>query len=129
MNNNFEVIARSVIINDDKILLVNEKSDKSYYFLPGGHVEFGETIEEGLKREIKEELGVRIKEFEPLFMVENIFEKKDLKRHEFNHVFKVEPETYEFNITEDHIEFSWHNVSDLQNINLLPEKLKNKLKN
>lgn len=30
------------------------------YELPGGHIEFGETIEDGLKREFKEEFGIDV---------------------------------------------------------------------
>ena len=30
------------------------------YELPGGHIEYGENIVEGLKREVLEELGMRI---------------------------------------------------------------------
>jgi len=122
----FEVIARCVITKDEKILLCNEKGAK-YYFLPGGHVEFGELIEDALKREVMEELGVEVKSAEELFMLQNIFEQKGIKRHEFNHVFKTELETYDFNVTEDHIEFSWHDISEVKNINLLPEEIKKRI--
>lgn len=125
-NQTFEVIARCIIVKDDEILFCNEKG-ADYYFLPGGHVEFGELIEDALKREVMEELGVEVKNMKSLFMLENIFKQKGVNRHEFNHVFKVELETYNFNITEDHIEFSWHNLSELENIKLLPEVLKEKI--
>ncbi len=125
-NQNFEVIARALVIKENKILLCKGKAD-DYYYLPGGHVEFGELIEDALKREIMEELGVEVKNIKPLFMLENIFEQKEVKRHEFSHVFEVELKTHDFNITEDHIEFSWHNLSELENIDLLPEVLKERI--
>ncbi len=125
-NQNFEVIARALILKDNKILLCSGVGD-NYYYLPGGHVEFGELIEDALKREIMEELGVETKSIENLFMLQNIFEQKGVSRHEFNHVFKVELKSYDFNITEDHIEFSWHNISDMKELNLLPEIMKKKI--
>lgn len=50
---------RLIIIKDGKMLLFY-LSKGDYYFPVGGHLEFGETIEEGCKREIKEECGNEI---------------------------------------------------------------------
>ncbi len=51
----------AIIVNsDNELLLVNLMSFKDMYFaLPGGGVEQGETLEEAVYREIREELGVR----------------------------------------------------------------------
>jgi ADP-ribose pyrophosphatase YjhB (NUDIX family) len=49
-------------IKDDKILLGLRQNvhGAGYWALPGGHVEYGETILESLIREMQEELGVTI---------------------------------------------------------------------
>ena len=52
-----ETIARGVCVMDGKVLLCRAKGGKSSY-LPGGHIEFGETGRQALVREVKEELGV-----------------------------------------------------------------------
>ncbi len=48
-----------------KVFLPRRAKTKKFlpdvFELPGGHVEFGEDLADGLKREIKEELGVDIK--------------------------------------------------------------------
>lgn len=53
----------AVIIEGPKILIsqrVPEDSFGGYWEFPGGKVELGETMEQGLIREIQEELGVQI---------------------------------------------------------------------
>jgi ADP-ribose pyrophosphatase YjhB (NUDIX family) len=53
--------AAGILVKDGRILLVrHEKSGKSYWLLPGGGVDFGETVEQALVREFKEEVGLDI---------------------------------------------------------------------
>jgi ADP-ribose pyrophosphatase YjhB (NUDIX family) len=56
MDNKIKIRLRLVIIKADKLLAYYDSID-DYYFYIGGKLEFGETIEDGWKREIKEELG------------------------------------------------------------------------
>ena len=58
-----------VIIKNNKILAQkNTKADN--YYLPGGRVMFGESSEEALAREIKEELKINIKDYKPIWVNE-----------------------------------------------------------
>jgi len=52
-----------VILKENKILLVKRAIPpfSDYWSLPGGHVKYGETVEEAIKREMKEELGMEFK--------------------------------------------------------------------
>lgn len=56
MDKKLKLRVRLVIIKNNKILLTYT-SDGDFYFYIGGKMEFGETLEEACKREIKEECG------------------------------------------------------------------------
>lgn len=58
--NSIRVSARGLRLQQDKIYLIKEntKQNVDCWFLPGGKIENRESIENGLKRELCEELGV-----------------------------------------------------------------------
>jgi 8-oxo-dGTP diphosphatase len=52
---------RAIIIDSNKIALIKRaKEDSIYYAFPGGGVEDGEDLDQALRREMKEELGIEI---------------------------------------------------------------------
>ena len=57
----------ALVEKDGKFLLTKEvlESGKEYWIVPGGGLEFGESLDNAVKREIKEEtnLDIEIKEF------------------------------------------------------------------
>lgn len=74
------VSSRCVLIENDKVLLIyREKNDRIYYVFPGGGVEAGETNEECLIRECREELGIEINIIKQLYEVKG----KDFLQHFF----------------------------------------------
>ncbi len=59
------VVAAAIIWQQDRILLARRKPESylgGLWEFPGGKREFGETLEDCLRREVKEELGVEISE-------------------------------------------------------------------
>lgn len=55
----FRPAAYAIVFHLDQILLLNTRTT-GLYDLPGGGIEIGETLEHGLKREVKEETGIEI---------------------------------------------------------------------
>jgi 8-oxo-dGTP diphosphatase len=53
-----------VIDGEEKVFLPKRADTKKFlpgkYELPGGHIDYGEEIKTGLKREVKEELGIGV---------------------------------------------------------------------
>jgi ADP-ribose pyrophosphatase YjhB (NUDIX family) len=65
--------ASAVILKDGKILLIKRiKPDREYLIFPGGGVDEGESFEEAVRREIKEELCLDVKQCRFLFSIENL---------------------------------------------------------
>jgi len=68
----------AIVVNDDKILLGKRKNahgDGSWSF-PGGHLEFGESVEDCAARETLEETGIKIKNIRQATFTNDIFEKE-----------------------------------------------------
>jgi 8-oxo-dGTP diphosphatase len=57
-----QLAVSAAIFRDDKILLVRRARSpaKGFYSLPGGRVEFGETLHAALHREVDEETALKI---------------------------------------------------------------------
>lgn len=110
-NNCIKVRVQALIKNpSDKsqILLVkHKKGNKEYWVLPGGTLEYRESLEECLKRELNEELNIKnpkIKKF--LTLKEFIPETED--RHIIDVYYYVEiEETENIGLNEDPIVKDW----------------------
>jgi len=105
--NKFEIRVRAVIEKDGKVLFCkNRDKAKDYYFLPGGHVEFGETAKDALVRELKEELIISIKDVFLIGGAEDIFTKETgEKHHGINLFFSVLFDNVRDKSKEDEIDF------------------------
>ena len=123
MMNNIELIARAVILNRNKIILCRIKG-KNWYFLPGGHVEFGEGIVASLKRELREEIGIKVKLGKVIGVIENFYRENRKSHHEINIIFSGTAANRKTSSKESHIEFEYVDIKYIKNKNILPKQLK-----
>lgn len=65
------ITACALIYKAGKVLVTKRADTKAFlpgeFELPGGHINFGETLEEGLKREILEELHIELEVGNPIY--------------------------------------------------------------
>ena len=106
-----------VIVEKKSVLLVKRAIEpfKSYWCLPGGHVEYGETVEQAVKREMKEELGVSVK----IKKLVGVYSKpkRDPRGHTVSIAFLLQKIRGRIHLSKEAAEFSYFAL------NKLPKKI------
>ncbi|MBM6996016.1 NUDIX domain-containing protein [Paenibacillus sp. DXFW5] len=128
----YHVLARGVILTDQHLLVAHCRGMDNT-FLPGGHVEFHESIRCSLYREINEELGLTSEVGSYLGAVEAGYEDEGVYHQEINHVFvtqleNVDPRTNPES-KESYLVFYWIPVDEMDRHNLLPEPMRKLIMN
>ncbi|MDR0647700.1 MAG: NUDIX domain-containing protein [Puniceicoccales bacterium] len=122
-----EIIARGLLIQSNH-LLVCRPTHQNYTYLPGGHVEFGETLTQALEREWKEELGCHCRIGKCLnFFEEHFTDNQQQRHHEYDFLFLVQCEQLSLTLPLPHIEtelsFQWIACDQISSANLLPKAI------
>lgn len=71
-NSKFNYRVCAIIISDNKILAMHDERSP-YYYLPGGRVHMGETVEHAVIREVEEELNITPRIIRPLWLNQGFF--------------------------------------------------------
>ena len=119
----FPVSVKAIIIDNDRVLCL--KNERGEWDLPGGKIDFNEDIEKCLKREVKEEVNLEIKNL-------NILKPFNLK---FNDVaVLVLVYTAEIscespiNVSYEHSEYNFFSKAEIKNLNI-PQNYKDLFEN
>ncbi len=87
-----------IAIHNGHILFQKATADpyKTFWFLPGGRAELGESTSQALQREMMEELNVSITIERPVFFFENFFAGDTMPHHELGIYFLMQlpPDSY-----------------------------------
>lgn len=119
-----EYLARALIERDGRILVCRDL-EHGHAYLPGGHVEFGESAGEAALRELDEECGLSGEIRAPLLSWEMRFGQGGRRKHELCVVFHVErlgDEEWPENVRsrEAHLAFEWIEPAMAEEVGVVP---------
>ena len=123
------VIVSAIIENDKGEILIGKKhSNKGVYLdawhIPGGGIKEGERIEEGLKREIKEETNLEITDIQPIHFSDDTTARiQYCNTEEIQMTFlecKCKAKTENLSPSDDLETLKWIPKDEIKNYNLTP---------
>ncbi len=105
----------AVIMDDQGRALISRRTDNGFYNLPGGGVEPGESVTEGLTREIREETGLESR----VGRLIGVYSKP--QKHELVLVFQASITGGTLQTSDEADEHRWIGRDELHNVELLPK--------
>lgn len=100
-------VAVGIIINSSFEVLMAQRAlslhQGGLWEFPGGKIEPDETIEDALKRELREEISINIYSFEPLISMEHHYPDK----HVCLHTYKITAYSGEPKICDGQLDLKW----------------------
>ncbi|MBI2426917.1 MAG: NUDIX domain-containing protein [Candidatus Kerfeldbacteria bacterium] len=128
----FQVGLKAVIANPEgKILLIKRASTNTiagYWDIPGGRMDFGEGLEAGLKREIKEEAGLDLATIAAPLSVTTFHPKVNPDVQIVRMIFWCTVASHNnVKLSEEHSEYGWFDLLDALKLNLYCNALKEAL--
>jgi len=112
----YRISAKAIITKDNRVLLVCEKESKWWGF-PGGGVDYGETVQEALIREVGEELGVAseyVTVDDTVFFISLGAIVDGVPRANIFH--RVTVPVAEIKLTDDVLEQKWYSLDELPSL-------------
>lgn len=108
------IVLTGILKDNEKLLVVKRNENDDLYpgswEFPGGHLEDGETLKQGLKRELQEEIGFT-DDFEPIIThyYDEVKEKNDELVHdlEIDFIVNVDSSALEIKLSEEHCDYAW----------------------
>lgn len=130
------VRAACMIKHNNKVL-VHRNINSDHYCLIGGRVKIGEDSETTIKREVKEEIGKEIEITGYIATIENFFEMKGSKYHEYMFIYQAEFKEKKDKLIEeelkniegkDYLKYVWLDLNKISEHPILPQVVKEILK-
>ncbi len=113
---NYRISIKALIRNaEGQILLIKEASES--WGVPGGGLDHGETVEEGMRREVREELGAEMADMSPLPVLAAPYYYEEINRWRFWLLYAVTLAT-EPKIGESSAAIGWFNKAQLPTLEL-----------
>lgn len=110
----YRVALRALIRNDKgEILIVKEKSH-DWWDLPGGGLDYGESIEDGLKRELVEEVGLTGEFDYTILVLQEPSWNERLGAMQLNVIYEVTPRDMNFSLGVDSVEWTFRSLDEIR---------------
>lgn len=108
------IVLTGILKDNEKLLVVKRSENDDLYpgawEFPGGHLEYGETLKQGLKRELQEEIGFT-DNFEPIIThyYDELKEKNGELVHdlEIDFIVNVDSSALEIKLSGEHCDYAW----------------------
>jgi 8-oxo-dGTP diphosphatase len=123
------VATKAFIVFNGKVLIVRESgqyidgTQAGNYDTPGGRVQPGQSFDESLLREVREETGLEIKIGKPVYVNESCPVVRGEQWQIVRIFFACEAASDQVVLSEDHDAFEWINPREYRNYNLIPNLL------
>jgi len=114
----------AVVLDADRVLLVRRAREpqKGLWSIPGGGLELGETLEQGVRREAREETGLDVRVLRSLDTFERIL-RDDSGRVEYHYVladYLCEPSGGDLQAGDDADQAAWFRRDELEALATTP---------
>lgn len=121
----FKITQNIIIKNqDDKVLILKHNTGK--WLLPGGKINKGENSIDGLKRELREEIGT------DQFEIEKIVDMNTWEENNQGYCIITflgsAPQLDKIILSEEHIDFAWIDIKEIDKYQFWTDKIKERIK-
>lgn len=118
----FRIAVRGLIMHGDKFLLIKRskiaRGEHGFWELPGGGLDFGESPEQALMREIEEEVQINVEVLKPL-SVWNYLRPNNVQIIGFTFLCKTND--LEVTLSDEHLEYTWILYEEIKDFKIFPE--------